>query len=199
MLDNQGAKSALCLVLVAALATVSSSCASGEPQAIEITRIVPETVEVTRVVPQTVVATRLVQVVVTATPEPPTPTLEPTPTSAFQKWTSSQAIEAFKAAGLEAEDTHPMTKDDYGMAPMVAVEGIRFLIPSLCDDCGGRVLSFDSPDDLEKTKAFYVTLGEESAWLFSWVFTRDNILVQINGDLPQERALEYEAALESLE
>jgi len=88
-----------------------------------------------------------------------------------------------------------MTKDDYGMAPMTAVEGIRFLIPSLCPDCGGRVLSFASPEDLEMTKAYYVELGRASAIFFSWVFVKDNILVQINGDLPEERAKQYEVAL----
>ena len=91
-----------------------------------------------------------------------------------------------------------MTKDDYGLAPMMAVEGIRFLIPSLCPDCGGRVLSFASPEDLEVTKMYYVELGRASAMFFSWVFVKNNILVQINGDLPEERAEQYEAALNAM-
>lgn len=218
MFKKQGTRFTLPLLLVVTtLAIAISSCNSGEPQAIEVarvpqtvevtqvipqtvevTRVVPQTVEVTRVVPQTVIATQIVQVVVTATPEPATPTLEPTPMLAFQKWTSNQVIEAFKAAGLEAEETRPMTKDDYGMAPMFEVEGIRFLIPSLCADCGGRVLSFASQGDLDTTQAYYVELGKSSALFFSWTFAKDNILVQINGDLPEEQARQYEAALNTL-
>jgi hypothetical protein len=199
----------LLVALAITLLAVLPACAQPEPEIVEATRemVVPQTVEVTRevtkvvekIVRETVEVTRVEQVVVTATPEPATPTPEPAPTLAFQRWTSNQVVEAFKAAGLEAEDARPMTKDDYGMAPMVAVEGMRFFIPSLCEDCGGRVLGFASSEDLEKTKAFYVRLGEESAMLFSWVFTRDNILVQINGDLPEETALKYKVALESLE
>lgn len=91
-----------------------------------------------------------------------------------------------------------MTKDDDGMALMVAVEGTSFLIPSLGEDRGGRIRSFDSPEDLEKTKAYSVKLGKESAAFFSWVFVKDNILVQIDGNLPEEHAKKYEAALNAL-
>ena len=92
-----------------------------------------------------------------------------------------------------------MTKDDYGIAPMLAEEGIRFLIPSLCWDCGGRILSFKGQEGLEKTKEYYVGLGEASAIFFSWNFEKDNILVQINGDLPGQKANLYKEALESMQ
>ena len=164
----------------------------------------PATVEVTRIVPQTVVVTQIVEKVITATPVPPTPTPaptntpEPTATPAFVRWNSEQVVQAFKDAGLEAESTRPMTKDDYGMAPYVATEGTRFLIPSLCSDCGARIMSFDSEEDLNLTREFYVRLGEQSAMFFSWTFVKDNILVQINGDLPEDQARQYEAALNNL-
>lgn len=157
---------------------------------------VSQTIEVTRIVPQTVVVTQIV--VVTSTPEPPTLTPEPSPTPTFQRWTSRDVVEAFKSASLEVEEARPMTKDDYGMAPMRAIEGTRFLIPSLCSDCGGRIFSFSSQEDLNLTKTYYEELGKSSAMFFSWVFVKDNILVQINGDLPEEQAKKYEAALNSL-
>ena len=199
------------IILIVILLLIGA-CTSSEPQIVEVTKIVNQTVEVevtkivdrtveveiTRIVNQTVVATQLVTVVVTATPEPATatPTLQPTPE--FQKWTSEQAIEAFKKKNLEAEETRSMTKDDYGLAPMVAVEGTRFLIPSLCATCGGRVMSFSTPGHLEAAKTYYDELGKNNALFFSWVFVKDNILVQINGDLPEEQARLYEAALEEL-
>lgn len=158
-------------------------------------------VEVTRIVKETVLVTQVVNefIVVTATPVPVTATPEPTPTVPYVKWNGQNVVNAFKSAGLEAEGTYQMTKDDYGLAPLMAVEGLRFFIPSLCSDCGGRIMSFDDPTGLEATKAYYVELGKSSAALFSWVFVKDNILVQINGDLPEDRALKYQAALETMQ
>jgi hypothetical protein len=159
-----------------------------------------ELIEVTKIVEQTVIVTQLVTelVLVTATPEPHTPTPEPTPTSNYAKWTSQQVVDVFKSAGLEAESTTVMTKDDYGMAPMVAVEGTHFYIPSLCSDCGGRIFSFDNPEDQASMKSYYDELAKASALFFSWVFEKDNILVQINGDLEEVKANQYKAVLEAM-
>lgn len=165
----------------------------------------PQPLEVTRIVPQTVIVTQIVERVISATPEPatPTPTLtskpEVTPTPDFVRWNSTQMVDAFITAGLEASSPRPMTVDDYGFAPLVAIEGTRFLIPSLCAECGGRILSFASLEDLEKSRAYYVDLGRESAAFYSWTFVKDNILVQINGDLPEEKAQQYEAALNAMD
>jgi len=158
----------------------------------------PQTIEVTRIVQETVLVTQLVEIVVTATPIPPTPTPEVAATPTFARWTTTQAGDAILAAGLEFVDPKTMTVVDYGMAPMTAQEGIRFLIPSICADCGGRLMSFSSQADLELTKSFYDELSRQSALLFSWVFAKDNILIQINGDLPESKALEYQAALEGM-
>ena len=106
-------------------------------------------------------------------------------------------IDAFKNAGLEAENTRPMTKEDYGFAPL-GDEGIRFFIPSLGPDHGGRVVFYKDLNYLEKAQNFYKSLGKESAILYTWVFTNGNILVQINGDLPEDKAREYEKALNEL-
>lgn len=103
-------------------------------------------------------------------------------------------IAAFKAAGLEAENPSALTKDDYGMAPYVG-KGMRFLVPSLGPDKGGRVFAIENKDDFVRLKAYYDELGKSSAMFFSWTFARDNILVQINGDLPEAKAKQYEAAL----
>ena len=136
-----------------------------------------------------------------ATTEPQTVAQEPAavPVPAAQQRTSAAVVAAFKAVGLEAEQPRPMTKDDYGAAPMLATEGTRFLIPSLGNDAGGRVFVFASQAALEKTKAYYDELGKESAMFFSWTFADDLTLVQINGDLPEEKARQYEVALKAME
>lgn len=112
--------------------------------------------------------------------------------------TSDDAIKAFEDAGLVVEDTRKMTKDDYGMAPMKAEEGQIFTVPFVCVDCGVRVMSFGNDSDLEQTKSYYDKLGEESAMLFSWTIEHRNILVQLNGDMPEEDYEKYKEALEGL-
>ena len=107
-------------------------------------------------------------------------------------------VDAFRAAGLEVGDTIVMGKKDYGMAPITAAEGTRFLIPSIGPDNGGRILSFTNETDLQILKGYYDHLGEISPLFFSWTFVHDNILLQINGSLPQDRALQYQAALDQL-
>lgn len=128
----------------------------------------------------------------------PTPTITPSPTPRYDVWKVQQAQEAIISAGLEFENPINMTKDDYGAAPMSAAEAVHFFIPSLCSDCGGRLFSFTSNEDLALMEHYYTELGRQSAWFFSWVFVKDNILLQINGDLPEETARKYEAAINSL-
>lgn len=108
--------------------------------------------------------------------------------------TSEDVIKSFKDAGLEAENTRPMTKDDYGIAPFVC-EGTRFFIPSLGADNGGRIFICDNTEDRDALVNYYTELGKASAIAFSWVFTKGDVVVQINGDLPETTARQYEAAL----
>lgn len=108
--------------------------------------------------------------------------------------TGDDVVAAFKAAGLEAENTRPMTKDDYGAAPYVCT-GTRFYVPSIGADNGGRIFICDSTEDRDSLANYYTELGKSSALFFSWVFIKDNVVVQINGDLPEETARKYEAAL----
>lgn len=130
----------------------------------------------------------------TQTPYPtytPIPSMTPTATPAIS---AEMVIAAFKAAGLEAEDTRPMTKKDYGAAPYVC-QGTRFFIPSLGPDNGGRLFICGDLDQLASLSHYYTALGEGSALFFSWVFSKEHVLVQINGDLPEETARKYEAAI----
>ena len=108
--------------------------------------------------------------------------------------TGDDVIASFKKAGLEAENSYAMTKDDYGPAPYVCT-GTRFLIPSIGADNGGRIFICDNAEDLALLKNYYDELGKSSALFFSWTFTKGDVLVQINGDLPEEKARQYEAAI----
>jgi hypothetical protein len=111
--------------------------------------------------------------------------------------TPDEVVAAFKSAGLEAESPRPLTREDYGAAPYVG-SGVRFLIPSLCEDCGGRVFTSTDSKDLDAIKSYYDELGRSSALFFSWTFANGNILVQINGSLDESTARQYETALNSV-
>ncbi len=59
-------------------------------------------------------------------------------------------------------------------------------------------MSFANQEDLTIVENYYAQMGRFGAVLFSWVYVKDNILVQINGELPEENAHMYQAALDSL-
>jgi hypothetical protein len=125
-----------------------------------------------------------------------TPTTEPTAEPATTL-TVAQVAEALQASGVEVGEVREMTIEDYGMAPK-ADEGLRFLLPGLGDDKGGRIMLYEDPEVLERARAYYVELGQQSAMLFSHVFVVHNILVQVNGTLPQDQADILENAISAI-
>jgi len=109
-------------------------------------------------------------------------------------WRSTEVVDAFLNAGLECENPQPLAVDD-GAAPFVAEEAIRFLLPSVCEGCSGRVYSFNDQTQLDQARNYYISLGDRDPQYFSWVYVRDNVLVQLNGRMPEEQARLYRRAL----
>jgi hypothetical protein len=87
-----------------------------------------------------------------------------------------------------------MTKQEYGQAPQVC-NGTRFLIPSLGPDNGGRVFICSDAGDRAALTGYYNGLAAMGSIYVSWVFVKGNVVVQINGMLPDETARKYEAAI----
>lgn len=102
----------------------------------------------------------------------------------------SYVIDKFKSAGLEVNEPRKMTKDDYGMAPLKAKEGMIFGVQQGTDGeyQNARIFSFKSIDDLNDTKSYYDNLGKESSMTFSYTASDEDqlVLMQFNGDLPKE-------------
>jgi hypothetical protein len=153
----------------------------------------------------TVEASTATPIPISATPNEPSATatrytivVTGVPTQAPVAMTIAPSVDrvlaAFHAAGLAAENAQAMTKDDYGLAPLVCT-GTRFLIPTLGSDKGGRVFICPGTAERDALAEYYARLGKASAAFFSWVFVRDNVLVQLNGDLDETIARRYEAAL----
>lgn len=119
------------------------------------------------------------------------------------KWTSADVLDAFERAGLEVENVRPMEPTDYGLGPKLTTEGVRFYMPSMEKDptgkeTSGRILIFESAKDVAKTSSFYEDLGKENALFFTWVFTKDNVLLRLDRSVPEVHAREYEAILYNL-
>jgi hypothetical protein len=122
--------------------------------------------------------------------------------------TSEGVVQAFRDEGLEVGESYDVDEEEGpNPVPRTYKEGTRFTIPSLerpageakvggpDNGVGGRVFTFESEEDLAPVRDYYEGLGRASGMFFSHVFVEGNTLVQINGELPESRADEYEAAL----
>ena len=74
-------------------------------------------------------------------------------------------------------------------------EATRFEIPSVGEGKGGRVFTFDTRRDLERVKNYYESFSSDS---YSYVFVKDNILMQLKGELPIQGAGQYRAVLDTM-
>jgi hypothetical protein len=108
--------------------------------------------------------------------------------------TGTEIIAAFKAAGLEAEGGKDMTEADYDDAPVLC-QGTQFMLPSLGEGRVGHVFICDKREELTSLKTYYNVRGQGNPDLRSWTFSKENVLLQLDGMLERETAKKYEAAL----
>ncbi len=126
------------------------------------------------------------------------PAKQVAPTS-FHIWSAADAMAAFREAGLDAEIIRGGPKDERdGFAAMMQVESLRFLVPSSGQTGGGMILSFHKATDLGSVRHYYVGLNKSLPRFKSWVYVKNNILLQLNGDIPEATALKYGAALNAM-
>lgn len=121
---------------------------------------------------------------------PPTP-----PLHIQYKWSPNDVINLFTAKGLEAQDIKPLAAEDYISLPAKAKDARKFTIPS--DHAEGCILSFDRRDDMKKITDHYRSLNKKDK-LYSWTYTKDNVLVVLKGEIPEKKARLYEDALRKL-
>lgn len=105
----------------------------------------------------------------------------------------------FNDDGLSVKEEREMTRHDYGMAPMKAKEGVIFGVEKGYDDqyMNGRLMKFDNKDDLEQTKKYYDEVGKESALLYSHTYSKDDFLLQMNGEIDDKTFEKYEKSMEN--
>jgi hypothetical protein len=118
-------------------------------------------------------------------------------------------VDAFAEAGLEVDGARPLQpeQDDWDAGSTIVIELSSIETPS--PDMGPpavRVFAFDTAQDMARrlTEAHLNRNFLPSAWDSSvtpmvfgwaWVITRDNVVVDLSGDIPVELAKRYENAL----
>lgn len=123
--------------------------------------------------------------------------LEERPATSIQAQAANsleKLVEELSDSGLEFEDPVRMGPKDYGAAPYVC-QGVRFFIPSLGADSGGRIFICKKKSDRDRLASYYRELGKVSAWFFSWVFVKGDVVLQLNGQLDEHSAKEYASSI----
>lgn len=113
-------------------------------------------------------------------------------------WRSGEVIAAFHQAGLPAEVVRGATKDGRdGFASLMVTDAVQFRLSDE-DMEMGTVFCFKNKSDLERLKSYYQSLNESLPQFSSWLYVKDNVLLQINHEVPEEKARTYAAALDLL-
>jgi len=102
---------------------------------------------------------------------------------------AEEVIQAFREEGLEIGETRQVDREvDRSFVPKIYKEQVSFTVPSQGERVGGRVFTFESPEDLEQVREHYEGFGE----LFSsYVYVKNKVLVQISGSMQEEQAERY--------
>jgi hypothetical protein len=117
-----------------------------------------------------------------------------TATPAFARYQAADAVAAFKAAGLSVDNVRPGTPWKQGDPwPNVATDRQVFDIASVAPN-GGVIQTFAEQKDLDAMAAYYARFPD----LAPYVYTKGNILVQLNSGVAKVEAERYRAALAAM-
>jgi len=107
-----------------------------------------------------------------------------------------EVIQAFQNAGLDVGETYPVEEEpswDENLLPKSYAQAVRFRIPSLEGDVGGRVFVFDSEGDLAAVRNFYERLDSS---VRPHLYVKSQVLLQISNEVPKAEADRYGAVLQ---
>lgn len=125
---------------------------------------------------------------------PPAPTPQP-----YNKYTAQDVIRAFNAAGLSVINAQRdmLTGRD---APSSHSDRYTFEMEDLPIGSGGQILVFDSAEGQSEWQQWFDTLRSDPATRSSviYVFSKDNIILQLNTALMPADANRYRDALNGM-
>lgn len=130
----------------------------------------------------------------TYVPAPPAAPPAAVPT-AQAKLLAKDVVTAFRMAGLPAHIVRAATKEEQdGLSSWMQVDALRFRI-SEQEGQMGMVFVFENATDLQRMRQYYLELNRSLPRFKSWLFFKDNILLQINHEVPESTARQYADAL----
>ena len=117
-----------------------------------------------------------------------------------------EILQAFYDAGLNVMEPKIMTRNDYGIAPLLAEEAVSFgaqFAEFVFENEDGSIEQFNygrlflvrDDNDLQTIKAVYDDLGKEAAMLYSHTYSKGDILLQMGGDVSDEDFALYTAVI----
>ncbi len=115
------------------------------------------------------------------------------------QWVDLDALAAFQKAKLEVKMPTVMFPKDYGSIPQTSDgNDTVFSTPSAGKGVQGHIFSFSDQKKLDTVTHWFAHRGKVNAALFSCVYVRDNLVVQLSGHLPKAQAQKYKLAMEHM-
>jgi len=112
-------------------------------------------------------------------------------------WSVDDVVNVFNEQSLEVKEPEFITETDRFGLPAETKDLIKFSIPSIGKDIQGCILSFELKNNLNKVRKYYADLNGKGH-PHTWSFMKDNILIVIDGAVPEKKARQYESALTGL-
>lgn len=112
-----------------------------------------------------------------------------------KEYSVSDVTDQFKKDGLKVQNLHKMSREDFGVAPMKAEEAKMFTVK---DDKNARIMKFKNEDELKDTIKYYDELGKSSAAFYSHTYAKDNILIQMNGEIKEDVFNKYKDSMKKV-
>ncbi|MFL2131172.1 DUF1002 domain-containing protein [Ruoffia sp. FAM 20858] len=120
-----------------------------------------------------------------------------------------EILQAFYDSGLNVMEPKIMTRNDYGIAPLLAEEAVSFgaqFAEFVFENEDGSIEQFNygrlflvrDENDLQTIKAVYDELGKEAAMLYSHTYSKGDILLQMGGDVSDEDFALYTAVIDEV-
>ena len=120
--------------------------------------------------------------------------VSPRPPGWPQMWLARKIIKSFNENGLIDEKAKQEKGIELSGLPAKTNESIRFSVSFNEKKLKGCVFEFDKKRNFDMVKDYYLDLNKNNK-LHTWSLVEDNILVVIDGTMPEKEIQEYMAVL----
>jgi hypothetical protein len=122
--------------------------------------------------------------------------IPPRPPGWPQMWLARDVIRSFNENGIRIKNTN--NEQVMELLPAHTNEIIKFSVKLNERNLKGCVLEFENKKDFDAVKEHYLDLNSKHQ-LHSWSLMKDNILVVIDGSMPEQDIRKYKAVLAGME